>query len=351
MLNVKTRPLLVSDFDYELPAELIAQKPLPERERSRMMVLHRETEEIVHSRFSELPSYLQKDNVLVLNTTKVIPARVYGRKEGQEIEFLFLKEREKGLWEVLCRPAKRVQLKDVIFFAKNFEGQIVDVGPEGSRTIRFAEGDILPKLKKFGFAPLPPYIKRKSENPELRAMDLERYQTVFAQKEGAIAAPTAGLHFTPDTLKKIIAKGVTIVRITLDVGLATFQPVREKKVEDHQMLEENYTISPSVSRVINKAKKLSCPVCAVGTTSVRALESAFQGGKIHAGSGSTQLFIYPGYQFKAVDRLLTNFHLPRSTLLMMVSAFAGLDFIKKAYKEAVRQKYRFYSYGDCMLII
>lgn len=343
--------MLISEFDYELPAELIAQKPLPERELSRMMVLHRETKEIIHSRFVEFPSYLPKDNVLVLNTTKVIPARVYGQKEEQEIEFLFLKEREKGLWEVLCRPAKRVQLGDFIFFAKGFEGKIADVGVEGRRTIQFAPDDILPKLKKFGFAPLPPYIKRKSENPELRAMDLERYQTVFAQKEGAIAAPTAGLHFTPDILKKITAKGVRIVEITLDVGLATFQPVREKKVEDHQMLEENYTISPSASQVMNEAKKESRPVCAVGTTSVRALESAFQGGKIHAGAGSTQLFIYPGYQFKVVDGLLTNFHLPRSTLLMMVSAFASLDFIKKAYKEAVRQKYRFYSYGDCMLII
>jgi len=343
--------MLVSDFDYELPAELIAQKPLPERELSRMMVLHRETKEIIHSRFVEFPSYLPKDNVLVLNSTKVIPARVYGQKKGKKIEFLFLKEREKGLWEVLCRPAKRVQPGDVIFFAEDFEGKIVNVAPEGKRTIRFAADDILPKLKKFGFAPLPPYIKRKSENPELRAMDLERYQTVFAQKEGAIAAPTAGLHFTPDTLKEITAKGVRIVRITLDVGLATFNPVRAKKIEDHKMLEENYTISPSASRVINEAKKESRPVNAVGTTSVRALESAFQGGKIHAGTGSTQLFIYPGYQFKAVDRLLTNFHLPRSTLLMMISAFSGLDFIKKAYKEAVRQKYRFYSYGDCMLII
>ncbi len=343
--------MLVSDFDYKLPAELIAQQPLPKRERSRMMVLHRETKEIIHSRFNEFPPYLQKDNVLVLNTTKVIPARVYGQKEGKKIEFLFLKQLEKGLWQVLCRPAKRAQPGNVIFFAEDFEGQIVGVGPEGRRTIRFAEDDILPKLNKFGFAPLPPYIKRHSENPELRALDLERYQTVFAQEEGAIAAPTAGLHFTPDIIKKITAKGVRIVRITLDVGLATFQPVRVKKVEDHMMLEENYTISPSASRVINEAKKLSRPVCAVGTTSVRTLESAFQGGIIHAGSGSTQLFIYPGYQFKAVDRLLTNFHLPRSTLLMMVSAFAGLDFIKKAYREAVRQKYRFYSYGDCMLIV
>ena len=316
-----------------------------------MMILHRETEDIIHSRFSELPSYLQKDELLVLNTTKVIPARVYGKKEGKDIEFLFLKEDKIGVWEVLCRPAKRAQPGNVIFFAEGFEGQIVDVGPEGRRTIHFATGDILPRLKKVGFAPLPPYIKRKSRNSELRAMDLERYQTVFARKEGAIAAPTAGLHFTPEILKDVADKGVKIIRITLDVGLATFQPVRVKKIEDHQMLEEHYTISPSASQAINTAKKESRAVTAVGTTSVRALESAFHEGQIRPGQGSTRLFIHPGYRFKAVDRLLTNFHLPRSTLLMMVSAFAGLDFIKKAYTEAVRQKYRFYSYGDCMLII
>jgi S-adenosylmethionine:tRNA ribosyltransferase-isomerase len=217
--------------------------------------------------------------------------------------------------------------------------------------IQFTSSDIFLKLKKSGFAPLPPYIKRKSKNSGLRTLDLERYQTVFAKKEGAIAAPTAGLHFTPNILKKISATGVQIARITLDVGLATFQPVRVKKVEDHQMLEENFSISSPAAAAINRAKKESKSVTAVGTTSVRALESAFQGGKIQPGKATTQLFIYPGYRFKAVDRLLTNFHLPQSTLLMMISAFAGLDFIKKAYTEAVRQKYRFYSYGDCMLII
>ncbi len=341
----------ISDFDYELPAELIAQKPLPKRELSRMMVLHRETGEIIHSRFSEFPAYLRKDDVLVLNTSKVIPARVYGKTEGKEIEFLFLKELGDGLWEVLCRPAKKVRLGDVVVFSDEFEAKIASIGPEGKRTIQFTSGDILPKLKKFGFAPLPPYIKRKSKNSELRALDIKRYQTVFAEHDGAIAAPTAGLHFTPDILKEIAARGAAIVRITLDVGLATFQPVRVTKIENHQMLEEDYTISPSASRIINSAKKESRPLTAVGTTSVRALESVFQKGKIQPGKGSTRLFIYPGYRFKAVDRLLTNFHLPKSTLLMMVSAFAGLDFIKRAYKEAVRQEYRFYSYGDCMLII
>ena len=343
--------MLVADFDYELPAGLIAQKPLPERQQSRMMVLHRETGEIIHSRFSEFPAYLQKDDVLVLNTSKVIPARVYGKIEEKEIEFLFLKELGDGLWEILCRPAKKVRLGDAVVFSDEFEAKIASIGPEGKRTIQFTSGDILPKLKKVGFAPLPPYIKRKSKNSELRAMDIKRYQTVFAEHDGSIAAPTAGLHFTPDILKEIAARSAAIARITLDVGLATFQPVRVTKIENHQMLEEDYTISPSASRIINSAKKESRPVTAVGTTSVRALESAFQEGKIQPGKGSTRLFIYPGYRFNAVDRLLTNFHLPKSTLLMMISAFAGLDFIKRAYEEAVRQEYRFYSYGDCMLII
>ncbi len=343
--------MLISDFDYELPEELIAQKPLPKREQSRMMVLHRSTGEIIHSHFTEFPSYLRKDDVLVLNTTKVIPARVYGKKEGKEIEFLFLKELKKGLWEVLCRPAKKVRLGDVITFSGGFEGQIAEVSPEGRRTIRCAASDILPKLKKSGFAPLPPYIKRKSKNSRLRMLDLERYQTVYARNEGAIAAPTAGLHFTSAILKKIKIKGIQLAQITLDVGLATFQPVRVKKIEDHQMLEENFSITSSAALAINRAKRESKPVTAVGTTSVRAMESAFRSGKIHPGKATTDLFIYPGYRFKAVDRLLTNFHLPQSTLLMMISAFAGLDLIKKAYREAVRQKYRFYSYGDCMLIV
>jgi S-adenosylmethionine:tRNA ribosyltransferase-isomerase len=341
----------IIDFDYELPAGLIAQKPLPERQQSRMMVLYRETGEIVHSRFSEFPAYLQKDDVLVLNTSKVIPARVYAKVGGKEIEFLFLKESGNGLWEVLCRPAKRVRLEDTVIFSNEFKGTIVRIGAEGKRTIQFNSRDVLSQLKKVGFAPLPPYIKRTPKNSESKAMDIKRYQTVFADHDGAIAAPTAGLHFTPDILKEIAARGAAIARITLDVGLATFQPVRVKKIENHQMLEEDYTISPSASRIINTAKKESNPVTAVGTTSVRALESAFQEGEIQSGKGSTRLFIYPGYRFKAVDRLLTNFHLPKSTLLMMISAFAGLDLIKRAYKEAVRQEYRFFSYGDCMLII
>jgi len=343
--------MLTADFDYDLPQELIAQTPLPKREQSRMMILYRQTGEIIHSTFEEFPDYLNKGDVLILNNSKVIPARAWGKKEGNEIEFLFLKESKEGLWGVLCRPAKKVRLGDVISFSPGFEGKIVKVEPEGKRVIRFSSSDVLSKLKKIGFAPLPPYIKRKKKNVELRAQDLERYQTVFARKEGAIAAPTAGLHFTPQILGRIKAKRVQVAEISLDVGLATFQPVRAKRVEDFHMLEETYSVTQAVSQTIIEAKKESRPIIAVGTTSVRTLESALRKGKIDPGRNSTNLFIYPGYEFKAVDRLLTNFHLPKSTLLMLVAAFAGLDFIKKAYQEAVNQKYRFYSYGDCMLIL
>jgi S-adenosylmethionine:tRNA ribosyltransferase-isomerase len=343
--------MLTADFDYNLPLELIAQTPLPKREQSRMMILHRRTGEIIHSRFEEFPDYLDKGDVLVLNNTKVIPARAWGKIEGKEIEFLFLKESPEGLWEVLCRPAKKARLGDVISFSPGFEGKIAKVEPEGKRVIRFSSGDVLSRLKKIGFAPLPPYIKRKKKNVELREQDLERYQTVFARKEGAIAAPTAGLHFTPPILERIKAKRVQVAEISLDVGLATFQPVRAKRAEDFNMLEETYSISREASQTINEAKRESRPIIAVGTTSVRTLESALIKGKIYPRKDSTNLFIYPGYEFKAVDRLLTNFHLPQSTLLMLVAAFAGLDFVKKAYQEAIRQKYRFYSYGDCMFIL
>ncbi len=343
--------MLTSDFDYNLPQKLIAQEPLPQRAESRMMVLDRKKGQIIHSKFKELYSYLNKGDVLVLNNAKVIPAKVWGKKERKELEFLFLRECREGQWEVLCRPARKVKPGDVISFSPGFEGKIIKVESEGKRVIQFSSKDILSQLKKMGFAPLPPYIKRKKNNLELKELDLERYQTVFAQKEGAIAAPTAGLHFTPKTLERIEAEEVTIAYISLDVGLATFQPVRVERVEEHQMFEEVYTVGPAASQTINNAKEKSRPVVAVGTTSVRALESAFKEGKIRPGKNSTRLFIYPGYTFNVVDRLLTNFHFPRSTLLMMVAAFAGLDFIKKAYEEAIREKYRFYSYGDCMLII
>jgi len=342
----------ISEFDYDLPKELIAQHPLPERDASRMMVVLRKEGRILHSRFSEFPGYLQKGDVLVLNNTKVIPAKVWGNKDEIEVEFLFIKEREKGIWEVLCRPAKKIKAGDRITFAPDFEATVIEGGEEGRRLLIFSDADILGRLQKIGFAPLPPYIKRKKTNAGLRPDDLERYQTVFAEKEGAIAAPTAGLHFTPQILDLIRNKGVQIEQVSLHVGLATFQPMRVERIEEHKMLEETYAISEHAAEAINRAKVESRPVVAVGTTVVRTLESAYRAnGGIRPGTNNTSLFIYPGFEFQVVDRLLTNFHLPKSTLLMLVSAYAGRDLILSAYKEAVRERYRFFSYGDCMLII
>ena len=344
-------PMLTSDFDYELPRELIAQRPLPQRDESRMMVVVRPGGEIIHARFYDLPDYLQKGDILVLNSTKVIPAKAWGKKDGQDIEFLFLKEKEEGDWEVLCRPAKKIKKGDRIVFAPGFEAYVTDMEEAGKRVLRFSEGEVLARLKTIGFAPLPPYIKRSKKDTNLRPLDLERYQTVFARQEGAIAAPTAGLHFTPRILERIKKRGVIVCDVNLEVGQATFQPVRAERINDHKMLEERFTISSLAARKISLAKKENRPVVAVGTTVVRALESASEQGRVSSGTGSTNLFIYPGYTFRTIDRLLTNFHLPRSTLLMLVSAFAGPGLIQKAYAEAVRQRYRFYSYGDCMLII
>ena len=346
-----TGKMELKDFDYNLPKELIAQKPLPQREQSRMMVLHREKREITHAKFSDFPDYLQKDNLLVLNNTKVIPARTWGEKGNKEIEFLFLKEKDQRTWEVLCRPAKKLQPGDKIVFSSSLEGEVVARGPEGRRVLRFLSDNVLDELNKIGYAPLPPYIKRGRSEKALKETDLERYQTVYAQKQGSIAAPTAGLHFTDETLQKIKKRQIPFTYITLDVGLATFQPVRVKNIKDHKMLTEDYFISEHAARIITKAKQESTPVVSVGTTTVRALESAAGEGIIKSGPGSTNLFIYPGYQFKIVDRLLTNFHLPCSTLLMLTASFAGYELLMKAYEEAVKEKYRFFSYGDCMYII
>ncbi len=343
--------MLTEEFDYHLPPELIAQIPAPRRDKSRMMVLYRHTGKIIHSLFSDFPSYLNKGDVLVINQTRVIPARIWGTKAEKEIDFLLLEEVERGTWEVLCRPSRKVKVNDIIFFPSGLKGKVIQAEESGKRVIRFSTQDVLKELRKIGYAPLPPYIKRKKKDQRLKELDLERYQTVYAKKGQAIAAPTAGLHFTPKILKKIEQKEVVLCPISLDVGLATFQPVRVDRVENHNMLEETYSISQNASATINRAMKRLHPVVAVGTTSVRALESAFQKGRLRPGKSSTRLFIYPGYEFKVVDRLLTNFHLPKSTLLMLVAAFAGLDFIKQAYEEAIRKRYRFYSYGDCMFII
>jgi len=342
--------MLVSDFDFDLPQKLIAQAPLEKRDQSKMMILDRKTGSIQHTRFKAFPEYLKRGDMLVLNNTRVIPARVWGEKEGRIIEFLFLRECQDNTWEVLCRPAKRVRPGDFICFSDDFKGNVVDSGPEGKRVMQFS-CDVLSELKKIGHAPLPPYIKRKKSQDTLNQLDLKRYQTVYAKDEGSIAAPTAGLHFTPELLKTIKARGIVVNEVSLHVGLATFQPVRVEDIQDHKMLEETFFISPKSAQMINEAKSESRPVIAVGTTSVRALESAFIDSKVQHGKRSTRLFIYPGYSFNVVDYMLTNFHLPRSTLLMLVSAFAGLDFIKEAYNEAIRHKYRFFSYGDCMLIL
>jgi S-adenosylmethionine:tRNA ribosyltransferase-isomerase len=316
-----------------------------------MMVVFRQEERIVHDRFKNLPSYLRQGDLLVLNTTRVIPAKVWGKKDGREVEFLFLGEKEKGIWQVLCRPARRIHQGSRVVFAPGFAGDVVGAEPRGKRLLRFSSADVLERLKEIGYAPLPPYIKRKKEETGLRELDRKRYQTVFARREGAIAAPTAGLHFTPAVLRDIKEKGAVVCPVNLEVGQATFQPVEADRLEDHRMLFERYTIGKKAARTISSARKDGRPVLAVGTTVVRTLESAWRDGRLLPGTRSTDLFIRPGFEFKVVDRLLTNFHLPRSTLLMLVSAFAGRELILRAYQEAVRQKYRFYSYGDCMLIL
>ena len=342
--------MLLENFNYDLPEKLIAQKPLPHREQSRMMVLNRTTQEITHTLFSRFPEFLNKGDLLVLNNSRVIPARVWGKNRDRDIEFLFLKKRQKKEWEVLCRPAKHVRQGDTIIFSSELAGEVTAVLEEGKRFLRFKSADILPRLNKIGYAPLPPYIKRKPRPDGMRTFDLDRYQTVFAGRDGSIAAPTAGLHFTLPTLERIRKKEVSIEYLTLDVGLATFQPVRTEHIEDHQMLDESYEISSSTAAVINRAREEKRPVVAVGTTSVRALESSAEHERIAPGSHSTGLYIYPGYEFRMVDRLLTNFHLPKSTLLMLVSAFSGYDYLMRAYREAIEHKYRFFSYGDCMYI-
>jgi len=341
----------ISDFDYDLPPALIAQKPLERRDGSRMMVVDRESGKICHSSFLDLPHFLANGDILVLNDTKVIPARVWGKKGETVVEFLFLREIKKGIWEVLCRPAKKIKNGDVISFSPSLQGTVMGIEEEGKRTLRFSTGNVIEELKTIGFAPLPPYIKRLPLQADLRDYDRERYQTVFARREGAIAAPTAGLHFTPLLIGLLEERGVILTRITLDVGLATFQPIRVQNVVKHTMLEETYSIGRKSAQILNAARSGCIPVTAVGTTTVRTLESAFHNGKIRSGTRMTDLFIYPGFKFQAVDRFLTNFHLPKSTLLMMIAAFAGHKLAMKAYREAVKNKYRFYSYGDCMLIL
>lgn len=344
-------PVLVADLDYELPPELIAQRPLPRRSDSRMMVVERATGRIEHGLFRDLPDLMASGDVMVLNATKVFPARAFGLLGDRRVEFLFLKETAPNVWEALCRPARRVRPGDVVRFGPDLSGRVVGVGEEGRRSLRFEGPDVRSRLRRVGFAPLPPYIKRERQEGPGRLFDLKRYQTVYARAEGSIAAPTAGLHFTRAVLEALRRKGVRVRSVTLDVGLATFQPVRVARLEDHRMLEESYRVPASTAAEIDRAKAEGQPVTAVGTTVVRALESAWRDGGVRPGPGSTSLFLRPGSTFHVVDRLLTNFHLPRSTLLALVAAFAGYDLTMRAYREAVRERYRFFSYGDCMLIL
>jgi S-adenosylmethionine:tRNA ribosyltransferase-isomerase len=341
----------LQDFDFPLPAELIAQAPLSRRDGSRMMVVKRGEGTFIHARFTDLPGYLRAGELLILNDVKVIPAKTWGKRGAATIEFLFVKEIEPGIWEVLARPARRLRTGERVEFPDGSSASVIAAGDAGLRILRFPDEKVRERLRHIGFAPLPPYIKRERADGSRRLEDLARYQTVFAAGGDAIAAPTAGLHFTPEVLDALEKKGVRTAKITLDVGLATFQPVRTEDLSEHRMLEESFEISPDAAAAVNGAKASCTPVVAVGTTVVRALESAGHNGRVDAGRGASTLFIRPGYEFKIVDRLLTNFHLPKSTLLMLVSALAGRELILEAYREAVREKYRFFSYGDCMLIL
>jgi S-adenosylmethionine:tRNA ribosyltransferase-isomerase len=337
-----------SDFYYELPEELIAQDPLEKRSDSRLLVLDKESGQTEHHVFKEIVQYLHPEDCLVINDTKVIPARLIGAKEetGAKIEVLLLKRREKDVWETLVKPGRKAKPGTRIQFGDGLlTGEVVDVVEEGNRLIRFEYQGIFEEiLDQLGQMPLPPYITHQLQ-------DKERYNTVYASHEGSAAAPTAGLHFTQELLKKIEEKGIEIARVTLHVGLGTFRPVKVDDVEAHHMHSEFYMIEPEAAEKINRAKAQGGRVICVGTTSCRTIESAAdEKGQIHACSGWTDIFIYPGYQFKVLDCLITNFHLPESTLIMLVSALAGKEHVLAAYEEAVREKYRFFSFGDAMFI-
>lgn len=339
----------VSDFNFELPKELIAQHPIEKRDESRLMVLNKD--KIEHRVFKDIIEYLNPGDCLVLNNTKVIPARLYGNKitngeNGAAAEVLLLKQLEDDIWEVLVRPGRKLQIGTEISFKDNLlKGTIIESLKDGKRKIKFEYKGIFNEiLDKIGTMPLPPYIKE-----ELKEKD--RYQTIYAKYEGSSAAPTAGLHFTEELLKSIKDKGIEIANVTLHVGLGTFRPVQVENIEEHHMHTEHFYIKQEDAEKINNAKKSSKRIIAVGTTSCRVLESiADSNGLVKAQEGDTGIFIYPGYKFKCIDNLITNFHLPESTLVMLVSALAGKENIMKAYKEAIKEKYRFFSFGDSMYI-
>ncbi|HID95162.1 MAG TPA: tRNA preQ1(34) S-adenosylmethionine ribosyltransferase-isomerase QueA [Candidatus Latescibacteria bacterium] len=339
----------LSDYDYDLPRDLIAQYPVPERDRSRLMVLHRTEGRIEHRLFRDLVEHLDEGDCLVFNETKVIPARLVGEKAtGGKVEVFLTRQRDEGTWEALVRPGKRVPTGTrVIFNGGELSCEVIGRTGLGGRIVRFEEQDRFEEtLERIGRTPLPPYIRR-DEIPE----DRERYQTVYAKTPGAVAAPTAGLHFTEGLLESLKTKGVRIVPILLHVGVGTFRPVTSDDPESHRMHPEYYEITHGTAEAINRARAEGRKVVAVGTTTVRTLESSISDGLVKPGNGWTRKFIYPPYEFRAIDALITNFHLPRSTLLMLVAAFAGREFMMRAYKEAIRKRYRFLSYGDAMLIL
>ena len=337
-----------SDFYFDLPQELIAQDPLEDRSSSRLLVLDKETGEMEHRVFHDIVEYLHEGDCLVLNNTKVIPARLMGTKKdtGATIEVLLLKRRENDIWETLVKPGKKAKPGTVITFGEGLlTGTVVDIVDEGNRLIQFSyEGIFEEILDQLGEMPLPPYITHKLQ-------DRNRYQTVYAKYEGSAAAPTAGLHFTKELLKKLEEKGVIIANVTLHVGLGTFRPVKVENIQEHHMHSEMFVVTKEEADKINAARAAGGRIICVGTTSLRTLESTTdENGIVHADSRETDIFIYPGYKFKAADCLITNFHLPESTLLMLVSALAGRDNILNAYKTAVTEKYRFFSFGDAMFI-
>lgn len=346
--------MLLSEFDYELPEELIAQLPADKRENSRMLVLNRDKHSVSHNHFYDIVDLIEPNSLLVLNNTKVLPARLYGTKDtGAKIEIFLLKQLENDNWEVLIKPSKRVKSGTLIKVSDELSVEVMNrLEDDGEWLVKLLyEGNVLDVLHRNGNIPLPPYIERKLQTEDIKKLDFERYQTVYAKDEGSVAAPTAGLHFTQEILKNLKDKGVEIAYVTLNVGLGTFRPVKCDNVLEHKMHSETFEITKEAADVINKAKTDGRKIVAVGTTTVRTLETAYQQfGKICECQSASELFIYPPYEFKVIDNLITNFHLPKSTLLMLVSALAGKNFIFDAYKEAIENKYRFFSYGDCMYI-
>ncbi len=352
--------MLISEYDYNLPEELIAQMPADKRDNSRMMVLNRKDRTISHKHFYDIVDLIEPNTLLVMNNTKVLPARLIGHKDtGAKIEVFLLKQNSKMQdehenWEVLIKPSKRVKPDTIIKISDELSVRAIKRLEENGEwlvELIFNGNNVLDVLHRNGNIPLPPYIERKIPNEDLKKLDFERYQTVYAKDEGSVAAPTAGLHFTKEILKKLENKGVELAYVTLNVGLGTFRPVQCENVENHKMHSETFEISEKAAEQINRAKVEGKKIVAVGTTTVRTLETAYKKfGCIKACHDHSELFIYPPYEFKVIDNLITNFHLPKSTLLMLVSALAGKDFIFEAYKEAIENKYRFFSYGDCMYI-